>query len=699
MIEPIPNQPVSFLQSLTQGCACLDDIPSYIGEQDELRFQVKYRQCGDSENLVSSDITEWTPQPFTWAFIGAAACIHPFSPGQTLSYPAFSPTPGQAYRLVIDAVQLVGPFMVTMGGVEHIISGTAGFDLFFLPGNSDPLTFYPIAAESEGCIQGGIYLYELDGDITVAFMDGEDELFSVDVADEPEYFTFINGGINVAMPFSATGLDPGDCFTIRITDNCDETALESQRFMVVADDDCRFIAVRACNDSDAMGFTNPFAPRIRIPATYSRPVFTYDVVEERHSNGRNLRPYADREREMVLGTDPLNEADLNFVSALPVFSHVYIGDQEVFVTAKSLEPAYADIWSATGAVQVSVKPKEELLRNVQCGPELAGCAPQDDPICNRPNIIFSWTDNVLRASYVSTAGYVVGTIQVLSGAYDSGELPFDPPPSDLEFGPFPDGQETTVLVTNPSVPLCNYRRDLNVPIFDCANMPGSISFSLGTGGALFIQSTVTDFIYRNSADGSRNPGVEGNVYFIEGAFCMWPTDGVLGDPSGHIIQLILYAVEYLDFSALATIQVLELHSPTLTFVDLSSIANLEVLILEINLAPTIDLSTSPSVEEISLSVDAMASLDLTGLPNLRNISVVGAILTTVTVDPAAAYQLADFTGCQLDVASVDAIANGCDATHPTGTLDLSGGTNAPPTASSLTNRLALIANGWTVTTN
>lgn len=743
MIRPVPNQPISFAATLTLGCAC-DGPMSYMAPSDELRFQVQYQQCGDAESLITSSWGSWTMDE-AWAIIDGNACIAPGNAEMQLRYEGWAPTPGTAYRLVIDGVQLNGTFAVRVGGTEHIISGVSGYDLFFIAGTADYLTIVPLTDVSNGCVQFGLYVYELDADLEVRFMNGTEEIFAVNFEDDEEYFTFVNGGVNVAMPMSVTGIAPGECFTVVIEDLCDETAMESQWFRMVDSDDCTYIPIRACNDYDAMGFANPFSPRIRIPATLAHPKYDYTTSDERHSNGRNYRPYADREREMTVGTDVLNEDDHRFLSALPLFSHVYIGEDEYIVSSDTYEPAYSDVWSASGAVQFQVKPKEELLRNVQCGPELQGCAPEFDPICNEPNIQFSFADNEMSATLVSMAGFPVGTIRVTSGAYDSGELTFSGVPDTLTFGPFADGQELVIQVTNTALPACNWRGERTVPTFVCDRIGNSIYFVNNEAEVTMEITTNGGFSkIRAASDGTINSGNNGDGIITgpAGAQCIWPTDN-LGLAAGVIQQLNLYYVTQMEFINVGSIWnfgIVDSSIPELDFTNFGSLTSLVIntlpnlsaiditmrpLIVSIHflnlpMVTSVDLSAQTAVSYLNIQDVALTTLDLSDMgaleififtnldigtldlsaqDSLLQLTGSNSAITTVLVHPSMALNQAYMTGCALDATSIDALCNACDASFPNGAINLSGGTNAAPTAASLANRNACAANGWVIVTN
>lgn len=666
MIRPVGNQPISFVDSLVRGC-CTEEMPSYLATNDEVRFQVEYTQCGDAENLVSSQFSNWDYEPFTWRLNDAGACINENSTGSTISYPSFAPVEGTPYRLVFDAVNLIGLFRVTVGGLEFFISGDSGYDLFFIAQNTDPIEISPYTAESSGCLQNGVYIYELDGDFGIVIKDPEGAtLWDADYAGDPGYFSFVNGGLNVAFPMAITNIDVGQCFTIEITDNCDETTLYSQQFKAVDPNDCTYIAIRACNDQDTSDFAVPFAPRIRIPASMSYPKFTHEVAEERYSNGRWMRSFADRQRELTVGTGILNEHDHNYLSGLPEWSHTYVEDQEVFVVADSYEVGYADVYSASGGVRFQVRPKQELFRNVQCVAERDGCDPANDPICNRPNVVFSWTDNELRAQLTSNAGFVVDTIRVQTADTDSGEQHWPGVPSSLYFGPFADGTPVEITITNLTDPLCVYTRDLTVPIFACAGVEGRLYVVVETGGTVSIP---VDFDYRDNMGTTTNTGA--GALSTTGAFCVIPEEA--------FTELNAQDVSALDFGGL---------------VDLTSV-NILLWVGDYLVLPA-----GPSLTTFSVQGGyTLIALDISQQPSITEFTATSNTFLTSILLGGQEFTYCVASNCALTAAVVDALCNACDASFAGGTLDLSGGTNAAPTAASLANRTALSGNGWTVTTN
>lgn len=85
--------------------------------------------------------------------------------------------------------------------------------------------------------------------------------------------------------------------------------------------------------------------------------------------------------------------------------------------------------------------------------------------------------------------------------------------------------------------------------------------------------------------------------------------------------------------------------------------------------------------------------------NVTNCAALASI--TLTLTTVAGYTF-NFYGCNLGASVVDQLfidINSFAGTETPGTIDVSGGTSAAPTATSLAARTALSGNGWTITTN
>jgi hypothetical protein len=124
-----------------------------------------------------------------------------------------------------------------------------------------------------------------------------------------------------------------------------------------------------------LGFKGGFRPQIRVPADLKRPKFSYEFGQEKTSKGRLNRYYAERTRTMELRIGRVGEFTHNFLSTLPLWDHVYIGQDPWVITSESYEPDYADVYAATGGVILEVQPYEEDAKKVRCDEDDGGCSP------------------------------------------------------------------------------------------------------------------------------------------------------------------------------------------------------------------------------------------------------------------------------------------------------------------------------------
>ena len=168
-----------------------------------------------------------------------------------------------------------------------------------------------------------------------------------------------------------------------------------------------------------------------------------------------------------------------------------------------------------------------------------------------------------------------------------------------------------------------------------------------------------------------SPGAA-NVY--EGVWCMAATeDGLV---IGDITRAGLYSVSSFDVTGLTA---LEEFRATGTFftVDLSSQVSMDYLVLVSPFLRTVDITNSVLIRQVEISAP---------LINFYFVAILG-------------FETVIIIGGSLDEATVDAVFNALDPTVTGKFSTIQGGTNAAPTAASLTNRNAYIANGNTITHN
>lgn len=397
MIFPISNQPLGFSPSRLQGCLCPEPSECLlIDTTDPISVQFVYEPCLSDQLLASpnfEDSSDWLGP--TWTISTGSACLQGVSPFSPLTELSFTPTNAAIYRVIVTfapedclAVTCPPPQMrVTFGGaLDEQITSAGEYTWTVQTFSPAPLTFLPLDTDrGRGCVQRA-EIYEITPELLVeARQNGStvaDMAWSISTMGN-----FVFEEDRVTITFDLTDLtDDGDpvefegCYTFRVTDTCHgydgetQSQYESQCVAIADYTDCTLV-LKACNSGDGIGFVGNFEPQMRVRAKLVRPVYEYTVKEERFSNGRINRYYADRQRVMELRIDRTGEYGHEFLSTLSLYDHVYIGTQEYSVEADGYEPGYADVWESYGGILLKVRPAQELARKVRCEEDQGGCAP------------------------------------------------------------------------------------------------------------------------------------------------------------------------------------------------------------------------------------------------------------------------------------------------------------------------------------
>lgn len=159
-------------------------------------------------------------------------------------------------------------------------------------------------------------------------------------------------------------------------------------------------------------------------------------------------------------------------------------------------------------------------------------------------------------------------------------------------------------------------------------------------------------------------------------------------PSLDALLATFSAVETLDIGFIGTASV-----------DLTACAALTTLYSHYNNLSAIDLSGNTSLSIVGLNNNSLTSFDASALVDLTTLYLNNNSLLAITIaNPLVSWLVA--SGNALDEASVDGVlvqlvANGLSSGH----VDLSGGTNSPPSATGLAAKATLEGLGWTVTVN
>lgn len=381
MITAIPNQPLNFGSSLLAGCLCDEVVPPLLIDptQDDIIFQVNVPLCDDAVGLIDAPNFQgvnWKAG-LGWTLFLGQACGSNLALS-TLQDDSFVPTVGDTYILRLVVASIIDTVSWSFGGVAGVLgatgvtSGWFTVDLTIEAVSTASLTITLDNASSAICLSMA-QAYEANRNITIETVDDAGNVvdsFTFDA--NPEVFTFYDDIAAVQIPAGDYLVD--GCFTVRVTNVCGATTttLTSQTLRTT-DDSCT-LKVRSCNDTDGMGFApSPF--EMRINAKLTHPTYEYEVSGERRSNGRIMNNYVDRQRKMELRIGLQSEWVHPYIASLPVFAHFYIGQDEYVLDAESYEPLYGDVFEGTGGIVMTVRPKEELFRRVQCAEEGPGCTP------------------------------------------------------------------------------------------------------------------------------------------------------------------------------------------------------------------------------------------------------------------------------------------------------------------------------------
>jgi len=370
----IPNQPVNLVGSNIKGCVCDPLVPmTLIGAEDDLKVVFKAYACRLEENLIDNPFffTGWRLGG-TWQLAEDGACASATEFQSFLTYLFAFPSVGFRYELRIFFTYVDGTIRVQCGGWNTEITQAGMYVWTFEATNTTGLSI--VALENSACcVSSGIQWYGANNTFIVNCYDQQGNLvFNTDYTNDPSFFLLEEEYVTLTMPINASVLS--GCFRLEIED-CDNILRSQQYFQIIENTDCTLL-VSACNDYDSLDFPASFRAELRVQGKVVRPKWEYDVSEERRSNGRHLRHYVDRQTKYDLFIDLQNEYAMPFVAALPVFDHVYIDQTEYIVDADEFEPIYDDVFDGTGGVQMTIRPKQELFRNVMCAEEGPGCTPK-----------------------------------------------------------------------------------------------------------------------------------------------------------------------------------------------------------------------------------------------------------------------------------------------------------------------------------
>lgn len=481
MLGTITNQPINFTASPVIVDCPDKRVPLIAAPDDVLRFQVIVEPAAGA---YGSAIRDWLPGedwggPGAWVSVdGGGVCAPSAAPGGYIEPIAstFFPTIGTTYTIEIDVVSITGLVEFSMGGQVVVLSmpGLQSITITAATAAAPRITL--VNASSRTCINR-IRLFELLApseslgcSVIVEIMDAEsgDPVETITTVTRPELFTLAGNVLGVAVPLGEYD-DLPPCIFLRASSACDDQVKYICSQPIALGVECKgTILVRACLDHDALGFAAPAIFEARLRASLVRPRWESDSSDERWSDGTINRYYADRQRIMDLMIQPIDEALHPFIATLWMFDHVYIDGTEYIVDADGGEPAYGD-QTGTAAVSLTVRPKRELLRRVNCDAPGTGCAPSTDPQCAPPNVQYQHYYDCDGGGYFlevivySALGFVPDRIIIT----EDGE-PFDmetwSTPTSYLFGPFALSSLIGIEVTNANEPACDWSAGIQLPM-------------------------------------------------------------------------------------------------------------------------------------------------------------------------------------------------------------------------------------------
>ena len=466
MIRGIPNQPLDFVGDDILGCD-EQQAPLDIASEDSIIFQFTLGRCSDATEYIGDpDFADNWKEFGDWERFPNSMCAGNGQAGAQTEYDGWTSVVSQIYEVEIVVYSISGSgATVTIGGDEYLIQSVGTHTFMSTVAVASGLVITLVDDTSAICMSSA-QVYAANTSVEIQFRnESGDTLDSFDILSSPQYFEINGTTVIIRVPVDQLTLE--ECFKVFIVDGCsstygyDDGELCSQT--LVLDKNCdTTIKLRVCNDSDqpGMGFVAGYF-EARFKAKVILPKYSYDVEEERLSNGYINRHYIDRQssRQLTFNNAALGTSAHAFLSSIPVFDHFYIGELEYSVDVEDYEPSYPDTSATLGAVKMTIRPKQELFRKVLCEPIGVGCNPVNDPICDIPRIRIDQTiigeQIYLQVNLYSLVGFVfTGLYATVNGV----QGPFSPYPSPTVavLGPYITDDVVVVTVVNADDPECNY---------------------------------------------------------------------------------------------------------------------------------------------------------------------------------------------------------------------------------------------------
>jgi hypothetical protein len=471
-LTTIPNQPINLTDPVILTDCPDKDPPMLIAEGDPIVFQFLQERCeGAEQYLEPISPSDWIDNP-GWTLGAGFASLVVGNGGQYIEESLWTATLGEVYDVEIEVAAVSGGgFFVQVGGTQRAIF-TPGTHRFTISAAIATFTRVVAVADTSAGTITSLKVYEANRDFTVAITQGETDVEVYNPMDDPEMFVYNGQHVTFNKFFTE---DVTGCFNIELRDNCTGYPLTycSQPFKVV---ECREgLVVRTCNDDDAMGFVAGYF-QARLLASLVRPSWDFEVSEERLSNGVLNRHFVERQAVYQLSIEIVGASLHQWLAALPMFDHLYIGQTEWSADADGYAPAYGDAQTGNAGALVTVRDPNTVLRRVRCEDIGAGCNPKNDPICNPANadvaIVVSEGQLVLRVDVYSSLGFVVQEIEYSINGVDQTPIPVGGVPGVYGAGDIVEGDVVRVTLVNAKDPLCNDARAALTALSVCETVAG-----------------------------------------------------------------------------------------------------------------------------------------------------------------------------------------------------------------------------------
>jgi hypothetical protein len=692
---PIGAQPIDFGNN--PSFADCEDVqpPLLMDTTDTLLFQLGIGCCDENPLITEPDFRTGWLTAGRWTVVQGQAFSTDGAQQASIEWPNLTPTPGDIYCISIDFSEVGGAgVIVRFGGGEWAVGQGGVWSVTHVATDTNVLSIQLVQAGSN-VTMASAQVFEGPDDIEVELFDceGDTVLFTATLNTTPQYFQIFEDVLLVNIPMEDTGITDG-CFRVRALFDCayGDAPIESTTVIKVDTAQCRgTIKLRVCNDAPKMGVAPGYFEQ-RIAASLVRPRWNIDLQEQRQSDGRIVRTYADRTTTWELWVEPVGYSHHQFLSSLPLWDHLYLQGVEWAAQGAEYTPDYTGR-TTVGGITLELRPRKELLRAVQCATIGEGCDPANDPICSPLNFVVGGPDIIgdepfVRLVIFDELGFIPGNFEWRLDGVLQTPVTYTGPGTYL-FGPAYPGSLVVITVEDTAKPGCFENVQWRQPLPDQSFTFDVVGDASG-GDFTNIVTTSGYWVIRNYTgyfeivqDGDNAP----NIATLDGLYLVYASD-VNGNPSGVITDILVFDVpmEPVDFSTLFGILSFGWQVDTTTAPTLSGsqvLTNYDVD--NNNLSGPPDLTSYPALTQFNAN-----GCGLVLAPSFVFNPLIGTVAMAVNALPAS----------EINRVLFEINAHGTS----NGTIILNGGTSAAPDTTSggfdgVAARNALISRGWMVAVN